>query len=55
MLLEIESKVYTLVRIWNYMEKLSSSSHDLKKAFKHSISPVPTAFQGSTKCFRMKN
>ena len=60
MLLEIESKVYTLVRMWNSMERLSSLSHDLKKkkkkkSFKHYISPEPRAFQGSTKCFRMKN
>lgn len=55
MLLEIEAKVYSLVRIWNYVERLSSSPHDLKKAFKHYMSPVPMAFQGSSECFRVKN
>lgn len=42
MLPEMGSKLPTLVRVWN--------SLDL-----YPIGPVPRAFQGPTKCFRMKN
>lgn len=40
-LLEIESKIYILVRMWKYRERLSSSSHDLKKKKKKSPKPSP--------------
>lgn len=41
MLMEIESEVYTLVRVWNYLESLSlPHPHDFfKKSFKYCISP----------------